>query len=102
MERGLQEVLDAIQRPSRQAQLDVILNLIERLRPDAIDCHEVLAALAGSLKKNSKYLNPTEVLVSLTLSQRALIRLDEGNEVDGYEELCALEAFKQREAKRGN
>jgi hypothetical protein len=101
MGKALEQVLAEIQRPSREAKLAVILEQIRQLRPDAIDCHEVLAALAGSLKKNSKYLNPTEVLVSLTLSQRALIRLDEGNEVDGYEELCELEAFKQREAKRG-
>jgi hypothetical protein len=32
------------------------------------------------------------------LSQRALIRLDEGNEVDGYEELCEIERFKQERA----
>lgn len=101
MGKALEEVLANITRPSREAKLALILKQIEEFRPDAIDCHEVLAALAGSLKKNSKYLNPTEVLVSLTLSQRALIRLDEGNEVDGYEELCELEAFKQREARRG-
>ena len=101
MGKALEEVLANITRPSRQAQLAVLLKQIEQLRPDAIDCHEVLAALAGSLKKNSKYLNPTEVLVSLTLSQRALIRLDEGNEVDGYEELCEIQAMKDRELRRG-
>ena len=101
MERGLKEVLDAIQRPSRTAQLAVLTHQIEQFRPDAIDCHELIAALAGALKKNPKYTNVTESLVALTLAQRALIRLDEGNEVDGYEELCEIEAFRQREARRG-
>ena len=102
MERGLKEVLDAIQRPSRDAKLAILLAEIERFRPDAWECHQIIDALGGSLRTNPKHLNPTEALVAMTLAMRALMRLDEGNEVDGYEELCAIQAYKDRELKRGD
>jgi hypothetical protein len=101
MGKSLTEVLDNIVRPSRTAQLEVLIRQIERFRPDAIDCHEILAACAGSLKKDPKYDSPTEALVQLTLAQKALVRLDSGEEVDAYGELCEIEAFKAREARRG-
>jgi hypothetical protein len=100
MGKSLTEVLDNITRPTRDAQLAAVLNLIERFRPDAWDCEKIIEVLYGSLKANPKYVEVTDCLVKMLQAMKALERLDQGGEPTGYEEACEIEAFRQREARR--
>jgi hypothetical protein len=99
--RSLDEALQAIQRPTRDAQLAAMLNQIENFRPDAWDCEKIIEALYGALKRNPKYPHVTHALVAMLQAIKALEVLDQGGEPTGYEEVCEVEAFKAREASRG-
>lgn len=82
-----------VRAPRFASQLDLEERIVT-FNPDANEAAELICALAASLK--TRYDNPTEVLLHLTLAKNALARLDNGLEIDAREELEALEEQARR------
>jgi len=78
--RSLNEVLEAIQRPSRSAKLDIIQEQIASLRPNAWECGEILDSLGASLRLVYGD-RAEEALTYRKAFSDALARLDTGWEV---------------------
>jgi hypothetical protein len=98
MAKSLEQVLADIVQPARDVRLKMIHTLIGDLQPDALECFDLLGSLAGVLAR--RYENPSESLLSLSLAQKALERLDMGQEIDARDELDALDAYRLRRARR--
>jgi hypothetical protein len=98
MGKSLEQVLAEIQKPGRNVRLQMLHTLIGDLKPDALEAHDLLGSLAGVLAR--RYENPSESLLSLSLAQKALERLDMGQEIDARDELDAIDAYKLRRARR--
>jgi hypothetical protein len=98
MGKSLEQVLAEIQKPGRNVRLQMLHTLIGDLKPDALEAHDLIGSLAGVLAR--RYENPSEALLSLSLAQKALERLDMGQEIDARDELDALDAYRLRRARR--
>lgn len=81
----------------RSKALQNIKTAICALRPNAVECEEIVDELGGALRL--KYDDATEALLSLSLAQLALGRLDQGFQVEAEDELRALEAQVKRSRK---
>jgi hypothetical protein len=95
MGKSLEQVLAEIQKPGRNVRLQMLHTLIGDLKPDALEAHDLIGSLAGVLAR--RYENPSE---ALSLAQKALERLDMGQEIDARDELDALDAYRLRRARR--
>lgn len=78
--RSLNEVLAAIQRPSRTARLHVIQEQIKSLRPDAWEAGEIVDSLKAALRLGYEDRAEEAQTYAKAFSE-ALQRLDTGWEV---------------------
>lgn len=83
----------------RHAKQKAIEDAIMILRPDALEAHDLIDAIAAGLKR--RYENPSEVLLRMTLLQGDLERLDQRLDVDADDVLSAYERATERRRAGG-